>query len=309
MTDAANLGLSRGTTAPIRSRIAIEAGEIACLRWPGPEKPPLLFCHANGFCASAYRRLLAPVAGAFDIYAIDLRGHGRTRLPVRPIDLKSWHVYAADIGAALDRLSGEVAGPWRLAGHSFGGVAAAMAARGRRDVEALALIEPVAPPSIFSAFAATPVWPLFSRHMSLVKGARARRSQWPDRRSALEGYARKRLFASWAEGCLADYLEDGLVESEDGVVLACAPEWEAATFAAQANDVWGALLSAPAPVRVLAADRQSTVSGYALRRLSRLGIRVERMSGVSHLLTMERPEMAAEFLTALAPDSRRAWSG
>lgn len=280
-----------------RVRFAIHAGEIAGWRWPRAGARRLVFCHANGFCASAYKRALAPAAAVFDVVAIDMRGHGRTRLPADPRRLKSWDPFAKDIAAVLDILHKERADPLVVGGHSFGAVAAAMAARGRRDISALALIEPVATPPLAAAFARLPLWPVFAGRMPLVRGARSRRAVWPDRQSAHEVYSTKPLFAAWKAGCLENYLEDGIVETTKGARLACAPEWEAAVFAAQAQDFWGAVRDRTARLSVLAADhRGSTLFFGAIERFHRAGATVEKLGGASHLLPMEAPEQAAAFL-------------
>ncbi len=288
-------------TRPQRISVDLSDGEIAGLHWPGEGKPPLLFCHATGFCASAYTQMLSHLSARFEIFALDMRGHGRSALPADPTQLRSWRIYARDIGAFLDCERRE---RWLLAGHSMGGVTAALAAEGRGDVAALALIEPVAMPSLLAMVAATPAWPLISARWPLVRQAARRRSRWAERGAVSRSYAKKALFRNWAPGVLEDYLEDALAEMEDGGVrLSCEPAWEAATFAAHDNDFWGAIKHLPCPIAVYAADSAtSTVRPFALRRLRRAGARVTVAAGVSHLAPLEKPaELAAymaETLTA-----------
>jgi len=279
-------------------RFSVEIGEgrLAGWRWPAPEKPPLLFCHATGFCASAYKRMLGALSPRFDVVALDMRGHGRTALPAAPRSLRSWAVYARDVEAFLD---GQARDGWTLAGHSMGGVVSSLAARGRRDVAALRLIEPVAMPSLLVLAARTPLWRLLGPSMPLAAGARRRRADWPSRADAAAAYAQKRLFRDWAPGVLADYLEDGLVDTPAGARLACDPAWEAATYAAQAHDFWGAVRAAGPAVSVLAADApSSTVWRFARARLRRLGASVKDASRLGHLAPMQDPACCAAFLAA-----------
>ena len=284
--------------APARFSLTLDDGEIAGWRWRNPEKPPLLFCHATGFCASVYKQVLSLLAGQYDIFAIDQRGHGRTTLPADPGRLRSWSTYAGDVTRFLNAHDRQ---GWTLAGHSMGAVVVTMAARGRADISNIALIEPVVIPEVLSLYARTPLWPFFRDAMPLVRGAAKRRASWPDRETVKTSYERKRLFRDWAPGVLDDYLEDGLVEvgdeDDDGVSLACTPAWEAATFGAQANDFWAALGAAPAPVRVLAAvHASSTVAPMFRRRLRRKVAHLEETAGVSHLAPMEKPDLAAAFI-------------
>jgi pimeloyl-ACP methyl ester carboxylesterase len=283
-----------------RHRVAIEGGEAALLRFGREGAPPLLFAHANGFCASAYRRMFDALGDRFDGFAVDLRGHGRTGLAARVEGHRSMAIFGEDLRRLKAALAPSAPGrKWLLAGHSLGGVAAVKAAAGDETVTAIRLIEPVAMPKRWAILAGTALWPLIAPRLPLVRAATRRRSRWPDRQAAYESYARKPFFAGWAEGVLDDYLEDGLVADEDGVRLACSPAWEAANFAAQANDFWGAVGAAKAPIWVLAAGHSSsTVPKSAEARFRRLGAQVERCAGVTHLVPFERPHLAAQFLAA-----------
>ncbi len=269
-------------------------GVIAGWRAPRPDAPRLLFCHATGFCASAYKQMLTAAAETFDVTAVDLRGHGRTTLPADPARLRSWTIYARDVADFLDAHEGR---NWTLAGHSMGAVVCALSARGRTDIAALRLIEPVSMPPIVRYLAITPLWRRGAMRHPPASLAVKRRADWSDRAAMIETYSRKRLFSQFAPGAIADYLEDGVREKDGGVTLSCAPAWEAATFTAQANDFWGAVRRAPAPMAVLAArDGSSTVFPGAGGRFRRSGAAFERIEGVTHLAPMERPDLAAAFL-------------
>jgi pimeloyl-ACP methyl ester carboxylesterase len=214
---------------------------------------------------------------------------------------RDWTVYGADLTALIDRLGETQPGKIILAGHSLGAVSVTLAARGRSDIARLMLIEPVAPPWAAMRLARTPVWSILSKRMPLVRGALSRRARWPDRDSAKAAYAQKPLFSSWAEGCLEGYLEDGLNEAEGAVELACKPAWEAANYAAQAHDFWGAVRDRSAPMRVLASDGiDSTVFMGAHDRFRKTGVEVAIQSGAGHLLPMQQPGDAAEFLASAA---------
>jgi pimeloyl-ACP methyl ester carboxylesterase len=298
-----NVALMNGnttTTEPVRFSASLSGGSMAGWRWVNDDAPPLLFCHATGFCASVYKQMLQHLSGVYDVFALDMRGHGKTDLPADPKRLRSWDIYARDIAAFLDSQKRE---GWTLAGHSMGGVVVTVAAKNRPDIAALRLIEPVVMPAYLTFAARTPFWRLASARIPIVRGAAKRRASWPDRNQVLKSYQRKRIFSGWAEGVLGDYLEDGLVVADGacGVSLACDPRWEAATFAAHANDFWGAIRSSGVPVRVLAADEaSSTIPGRARMRCDSLGVRVRELAGLTHLAPMEDPARCAEFLANAA---------
>ena len=285
--------------APVRDRVALADGEMALLRWPAPDKPRLVFAHANGFCAHAARRMLANLAADFDVVAPDLRGHGRTRLPADPDRLTSWATHADDLlalHAALDRPADLVTG------HSLGGAATLLAAPRMKTPAPLALVEPVAPPPAFCFFARTPVWPLFKRSLQISKTARRRTRAWPARSDVLARYRAKPNFARWAPGVLEDYLEDGLIETPDGVRLACNPDWEAANYEAQGNNLPGTLKRLSVPVRVFKAAHGSTVINAS--GLERRGARIDAMDGVGHLAVMEQPERVAAWIRQVFEETR-----
>ena len=277
-----------------RFSVSLPEGEMTGWRWENSSAPPLLFLHATGFCASIYIQMLSALSDRYDIYALDQRGHGLNSLPADPASLRSWRVYRDDARAVLDQLG---RGGWTLAGHSMGAAVSVLAAEGRADIAALKLIEPVAMPLWLTVLAKSPVWPFLSERMSMVRQAARRRSFWADRDGALSSYARKPFFQGWAAGVLEDYLKDGVKETADGVVLSCAPEWEAATFAAQANDFWKAVANAPAPVSVFAArEAVSTAPAFARARFQKLGAMVTVDDKAGHLAPMQNPPELAAFL-------------
>src|ERR1700738_496045 len=117
-------------------------GEIAYLDFgPRERAPDLVFLHANGFNARAYRTILAPLADDLRILAPDQRGHGGTTLPTEIEGRASWDDVAEDLLAFMAALGlGRVA----LAGHSMGGTASRLAAAvAPQKVRALALFDPV----------------------------------------------------------------------------------------------------------------------------------------------------------------------
>jgi pimeloyl-ACP methyl ester carboxylesterase len=268
------------------------------MRFGAPGATPLVFSHANGFCASAYRQALSAIRD-HDVFAIDLRGHGRSQLPCAPARGPLWRRHANDIAASLDAIRRDfsIGAPAVLGGHSLGAVASAMAAAGRSDIAALRLIEPVATPEQYRYLAMTPLWGLFADAMPLARAARRRRPHFGSRADAAAAYAGKSLFRRFAPGALDDYLDDGLTEDAGGFRLSCPPSWEAANFTATDNDFWSAVRRRTAPLAVLAADdASSTLFADAPARLHRHGAVVRLESGVSHLLPMEAPERAARFL-------------
>jgi pimeloyl-ACP methyl ester carboxylesterase len=144
-----------------------------------------------------------------------------------------------------------------MSGHSMGGTSSVLAAAERRDqVSGLVLFDPViwthawviGPSSSRSCAPCLDAFPS-------PRGALRRRRLFDSREQALAAYRGRGAFKGWPEMMLADYISDGLIETDQGFTLACAPEWEASNYASQSHDPWKALIRLQRPVRILKAER------------------------------------------------------
>ncbi len=269
-----------------RRIVTISSGDVAAIEL-GPADRPLdvLFLHANGFCASAYTPILAPLAG-LRILAIDLRGHGLTRLPT-PMPHPGWRLYADDLLAFLAAL-GEA--PRVLAGHSMGGATALLAAPAVSGLAGLVLFDPV----IVSPwhYARVPRAP--EGDTPMAQAALRRKPGFASREEAFAAYQGRGAFRSWPDEMLRAYLEDGLTPVADGFALSCAPAWEAQNFASYAmDDPTVGLGSIGVPIHILRAGVNSTC---ALDEAPGPRIMVDTVAGSSHFLPMERPELVSKAL-------------
>ena len=286
--------LSPSRLNPGRFDLAIDnrwgAGTMSVLDFGDPKRPvDLIFVHANGFNAATYRSLLEPLSGSLRIWAPDLRGHGRTRLPTHTAGRWNWHDHRDDLIALLDAVKGP---PVVLSGHSIGGTSGLMAAAERPDtVSRLVLFDPViwTRPMV----AAFSVFRSVASRSPVVASALRRRRTFDSREQALAAYVGRGAFKGWPEIAVADYLSDGLVETADGLTLACTPEWEASNYAAQSHNPYRALRRLHRPVRVLKAE---TGALCHLRSDPRRDVTVETVPGGGHLFPMLQPDIARDAL-------------
>ncbi len=281
-----------------RFRAELAGAIVAGWRFPGARAAPrLLFAHANGFCAAAYAPLFEALGGEVEIIAPDLRGHGRTTLPADPAAHRSWDIYGADLAAFALGLQEEAPDrPLLAAGHSMGAVALLLARKKGAPLQSIHAFDPVLLPAWFSWSAGGPFHGVLAANNPMSRAARSRRAQFESREAARDRYREKPAFARWAAAALAGYLEDGLKADGDSVTLSCSPAWEAANYAAQAHDAWGALRAAGAVTSILKAARGSTVT--APSRARRLVRRLDEHAGAGHLFPMEDPLGAASWLRA-----------
>lgn len=290
---------------PRRRMIAIDSpagpGEMAALEF-GPQDRAIdvIFVHANGFNAQTYNSLLAPLAAGLRVLAIDQRGHGATTLAAKGEGRRSWLDLRDDLAALLKVLDGP---PVVLAGHSMGGTVSLLAVAARPDaVKGLVLLDPVIMPRLVALYAQVPwtsgaLW----KQMPIAQAAMRRRAVFDDREAVVAAYTGRGAFKTWPETMLADYVDGGFVDRDDGKVeLACAPAWEASNYSAQGHDPWRAIRKVTGPVRILRAERGSTCRvGDRFARRGR-DVRVETVVGTSHFLPMERPDLARDAIFAMA---------
>ncbi len=285
----------------LADRANARGGRMAVRHFTQEGAPPLVFTHATGMCASAYKRFLAPLGAEYDILAADLRGHGQSKLPTDTSKLRNWSVYARDMEALLLAKQQPPKG-WRLMGHSMGAVVSLLvAAAGRVRVSRLILIEPVIIPGWARIWARTPAFHLMKRAIPIARKAGQRRSSWESYEAVERSYTRKKFFRKWADGVLADYLEGGLTQSDNGVKLACEPAWEAATFAAQGQNFWHHLIQAKKnqnlQPHLFLAEHGSTTPPSARLRLAKAGLETTIIDGSGHLIPQELPEKLAEIVS------------
>jgi pimeloyl-ACP methyl ester carboxylesterase len=273
------------------------SGAVAYLELGPTDRPvDVVFLHANGFNARAYRTILAPLAGALRIVAPDHRGHGATTLPTLTEGRADWYDVASDLAAFMAALGVRQA---VLAGHSMGGTAALLAAADApQAARSLVLFDPVILP-----YAPAQVGGL-AQGSPMVQGALRRRRHFPSREAAMESYRGRGAFRTWTDAMLADYVAAGFRDLPDGTVeIACAPEWEVSNYVSQGHDSWGAFERVRCPIRILRAAEASTANLEGREDFLAAGsrVRIEAVPGTTHFLPMERPELVrAAILEAVA---------
>jgi pimeloyl-ACP methyl ester carboxylesterase len=204
------------------------------------EDAELVFVHANGFNARTYLPLLSELSKTCTIAAPDLRGHGLSTLPDHHRH-RDWRLFRDDLIALLETFKK----PPLLVGHSMGGTSSLLAAAKRPDLVRglLAFDPPIMPRLMHFMIRNGMVSPKNQSKHPLVRGAKGRRHHFASREAAVSRYENKRPFASWQQGFLQNYMNDGLLAVEDGFSLACDPQWEAHNYMAHGHDIWGAVAS------------------------------------------------------------------
>jgi pimeloyl-ACP methyl ester carboxylesterase len=287
-----------------RFRITIRDGETAGIAFGDPVKPvEILFLHATGFNAITYQSLLEPLGGQAHVAAVDMRGHGRSKLPANPHRMLSWNRFRDDVIQILEQTS---PGGAVLSGHSMGGTVALLVAGKRPDlVRGLVLVDPVLLKPAQYRVLNIPILNEAVPSNAIAKAALRRRREFGSPAEAAEQLRGRGAFKTWRAPFLDDYVVDGVLRYDDGLYrLACTPEYESATFDAHRYRPWTALRKLRRkriPIIILQADKDSTAQGDIDNRVHaiRPDAAVTRVPGTTHFIPMERPYVVRDALKLL----------
>ena len=258
--------------------------EAALERRRGSPEALLLLGHATGFCKEVWRpavSALRELGEEASVLAWDARGHGSAPPFEPPV---SWWTLAEDLAALAEGLprTGALVG----VGHSMGGSSMLMAELLRPGLfDGLVLIEPVVLPS----------WYRPEGEFPLAAQAARRRPVFPSRKAAADTYRSKPLFRSWHPEAFAGYLEGGLRPHPDGVTLSCPPQIEAQVFeAGLGTGLFERLGEIQTPVRLVLSEFSGSLQqSMALLEQTFTHAAPSRLPGQTHMVVMERPDLAA----------------
>ena len=256
----------------------------------GGQGPLLHFAHANAYPPGAYRQLLAGLAEAYHVLAMEQRPLWPQQHPEK---MDTWHLFADDLihFCRQQDLSGLVG-----VGHSLGAVVTMFAAvREPPLFHTLVLIEPVfLPPPILAAAEANPE---HTSEMPFVQKALNRRNRWTSRRAAFDRFRQKEVFRGLSDAALWDYVNEGLQEGADGrLALRFPRKWEARIYSRPPTDVWTLLPAVTQPTLAVRGAHSTTLQEESWQRWHSLQpqARFVEIPEAGHLLPMEKPQEVAK---------------
>ncbi len=281
-------------------------GDISAVHFGDMSKPAaMVFLHATGFNALAYSSLLSPLAQdtGTHIIALDLRGHGLSRLPAEPEELKNWTVIRDDIVAFLDL---HISAPVALAGHSFGaGLSLMTGAAGSDKIKSVTALDPVTLPFFVRSFMTLRAGRNFSKtRFSLAKNAGRRRAVFDSKDAVFARYQGRGPFTNTPDRVLRDYIDGGFKDAAGGVELTCKPLWEQAVFVAQGQNIFRAAKACPPDTQIIYAVKGSPSDKIMRARMqSVLGKdKVQTLKDRAHFFPLEDPNFTAGFLRKALDD-------
>lgn len=280
--------------------LTIDVGdiELAAVHWPG-SGDPVVMLHATGFHSRCWTQVVHDLP-QHDIYAIDLRFHGKSD----DAGVVDWGVMAHDIEVALQKLGlTNVLG----VGHSIGGhLLARVAAKVPDAFKHLVLIDPVImSPQRYEKFG------------ELAEGFSAgdhpvskRKNSWVNAEEMYKRFIDRAPFNTWVPAVLRDYCDYALKPpGPDGFhQLACDPLNEAGIYMHQNGNeaVLKLLPQITTAVTLLRAPPNSSeqpdlsVSPTWPELAGSLPNCTEvLLEELNHFIPMQRPDLVADYIRAV----------
>ena len=266
------------------------------------DRPALLFSHANGFNAGCYVPFLERLAGEFQIFAFDLRGHGRSTGP----DPAAPGAYdLADMGRDLQAIAGLVrerqhgAAPMHFVSHSVGGHIAILQQAYAQPVPwaTMTLFEPpLHPPHEH------PLHVDSSAHTDVFVNWARRRPATYDDRATWEKASRAGMFTAFSDEMRAQYLAAAVAPLRDGRLrLRCPGDVEAAIYeACDRTNATKVARTLRMPVIIYANDpRAGRGRRWLVEMLGEVAADLpdgqgRAMLGHGHLMVQEDPDRCAQ---------------
>jgi len=260
----------------------------------GGTGPSLIFCHATGFHGLVWRQVAAHLADNFHCYTMDFRGHGDS--PRNPGQSLVWDELAQDLVQVVQELSEE---PILAVGHSMGGACIVIGELAHPGTfKAAWLFEPILFPQRDNK-------PEPAENNLLAQGARKRREIFDSRDAALQRYASRPPLCDFFPETLADYVNHGFADHQDGgVILKCRGETEASVFESATRGALDSLNAIAMPIHVAHGDGGLPADLAPLVADAIPGAEVEHMHGLTHFGPLEDPTRVAASITAFLVTKR-----
>lgn len=188
-------------------------------------KDTIHFAHANSFPAGTYSKLFSFLQDDFDIAYLERHAHN----PEYPVT-DGWVYLAQELKHEIERRHTQ---PVFGVGHSLGGILHFLVAAESPELyKGIILLDaPLLSPLRGAALRLVKRFKVLER-FTPTRQARLRRNQWQNKEEAHTHFSEKEKFKRFDEDVLKDYIEHGLVKTDEGYQLAFKPEIEASIYRA-----------------------------------------------------------------------------
>ena len=260
---------------------------LHCLSWGDPSNPPLIMTHGIGLCAMVWRPLAEDLARDYHVLSLDLRGHGDTDKPGG----YTFDNMAEDVVGLVQALN--PAQPPYAIGHSAGGMTIMIANHKAPGTMG---------PTVLVDTRVGPALEVYNpeEREERMNRTRNKRAVWESREVMYDAYRNRRVFSTWTDDAVRDYIYGGTRLLDDGKAeLKCPTEVEAIYYEARHS------LNPTPYLKGLGGEyllllgntgnypdegaRNSDEIKYFLNEVK--GARMETLPKGSHFVAMEDPDM------------------
>lgn len=288
---------------PLEHRYDANGIGLTYFEWGEPGAQQVFLVHATGFHARCWDQVVAELGEGYHVYAVDMRGHGRSD-KVPPY---VWESFAADVSALVEHLELKDA---IGVGHSMGGHCLVKVAATHPDAfQRLVLVDPVIfDPEAYSS----------DRYRGFEDASdhpvSKRRNDWQDWEEMYDRFKDRGSYALWDRKVLEDYCRYGVLPGKDGrFELACPPLVEASIYLGNTGtNVYEEIGKVHVPVLVLRArmrdpDEHQIMDFSKSPTWPELAGEFEQGEDVylpelTHFIPMQDPAMTAAFIRGERPD-------
>lgn len=274
---------------PVAGEGAILVRHYTCT---GTPRANLMLCHGNGFAIDAYAPFWSPLAADFNLFAFDLRHHGRNT-PAREWRI-GFDAYADDYDQIVQHIRQVAPGlPVIGALHSVSAITALFHAANRSFLpDALVLFDPpLQPPKGHPNHQYA-----FDFEHKLADWAKARPTEFGDPSDLAAGFQKSRSLSGWIDGA-HDLMARSILQPRDGGgwILRCPPEAEAANYLANADlTTWNLFDRIDVPLAFVSADPAHPAGQSPAKVCQALheerGYPLIAIPETTHMLQIEKPE-------------------
>ncbi|WP_296495209.1 alpha/beta hydrolase [Rhodoferax sp.] len=262
---------------------------------------PIVFSHANSFCASTYGVMFEALkARGFAVAAIDKLGHD----PAYPVT-NNWPHLVQQLVDFTQQQVDQAGAPVFLLGHSLGGFLSLMAASKAPElVRGVLLLDS----PLVGGWRAQALG--LAKRTQLVgsvtpgKFSRKRRQHWPSFEAALAHFKGKKAFAKWHPQVLEDYITHGThdetINGHLQRVLSFDRDIETAIYNTLPSNIEAVLRQHPVtcPVTFIGGTRSLEIRQAGLDLTRRVTHGRLMMIDGGHLFPMEKPLVTAAAIEA-----------
>jgi pimeloyl-ACP methyl ester carboxylesterase len=256
-------------------------------------KPLIHFAHANGIPSASYQTMFEELGKDYRLCQLPLFSH-HDDYPVTD----NWPKLKKQL---IDSIEQQASEPIIGVGHSLGG--------------ALNLMASIERPDLFKAVVMLDV-PSLSRFESIMVRAakrigqmdritpagrtKHRRTQWPDRESAVSYFKSRRMFANFHPQCLEDYIDSALRETANGELeLGYELDIELAIYRTVPHNLAASRKQIKVPTGVLVGNSTNTVTDNQYERMTKkVGLYGQKVDG-THMFPLEYPIDTANHIHTL----------